>query len=91
METCPISLPVLFTVPGVPVPKGRPRVTRAGITYTPRETLNYEAQVRVAEQHDDFFVKNMVVILAEERLALTLYRPEAFVVVTLDHAPGESS
>lgn len=48
MATCPIPLPVLFTVPGVPVPKGRPRVTRAGITYTPRETLNYEAQVRVA-------------------------------------------
>ena len=39
---------IAFEVPGLPVPKARARVTRAGITYTPRETLNYEAQVRVA-------------------------------------------
>jgi len=37
---------VIFEVPGVPVPKARPRVTRAGITYTPRATLSYEALVR---------------------------------------------
>jgi len=39
---------IAFEVPGLPVPKARARVTRAGITYTPQETLNYEAQVRVA-------------------------------------------
>lgn len=39
---------IAFEVPGLPVPKARARVTRAGITYTPRETLNYEALVRVA-------------------------------------------
>ena len=39
---------IAFEVPGLPVPKARARVTRRGITYTPRETLNYEAQVRVA-------------------------------------------
>lgn len=38
-----------------------------------------EVTVRVAEQHADFFVKNMVVILCEERLAFTVERPAAIV------------
>lgn len=38
-----------------------------------------DATVRIAEQHADFFVKNMVAILAEERIALTVYRSTAFV------------
>jgi len=42
-----------------------------------------QATIRVAEQHSDFFVKNMVAILAEERLALTVFRPTALVKGTL--------
>jgi HK97 family phage major capsid protein len=42
-----------------------------------------DATVRVAEQHADFFVKNMVAVLAEERLALVVYRGTAFVTGTL--------
>lgn len=38
-----------------------------------------QANVRIAEQHADFFVRNAVAILAEERLALAVKRPEAFV------------
>lgn len=34
-----------FTVPGVPIPKARPRVVN-GHAYTPRETAAYEAAVR---------------------------------------------
>lgn len=34
--------------------------------------------VRVAEQHGDLFVKNGVVVLAEERYVLTIPRPKAF-------------
>jgi HK97 family phage major capsid protein len=32
---------------------------------------------------DDQFVRNMLTILAEERLALTVFRPAAFAIVTL--------
>ena len=38
-----------------------------------------QANVRISEHHADYFARNMLAILAEERLALTVYRPEAFV------------
>lgn len=34
-----------FTVPGQPVPKQRPRLTRRGKAYTPQKTLDYEFSV----------------------------------------------
>jgi HK97 family phage major capsid protein len=39
----------------------------------------WTARVEVATENEDDFVKNMVTILAEERLALAVYRPQAFV------------
>ena len=36
-----------FIVPGQPIPKGRPRVTRFG-TYTPKRTQQFEASIRRA-------------------------------------------
>lgn len=41
-----------------------------------------QSNIRIAEQHGDLFIRNAVVILAEERLALTVPRPESFVQVT---------
>lgn len=41
------------------------------------------ANVRVSESHDQLFLRNMLAILAEERLAMLLIRPDAFVNVTL--------
>ena len=35
-------------VPGVAVPKGRPRMTRSGHVYTPEKTREYEERVRFA-------------------------------------------
>lgn len=36
-----------FTVPGPPVPKGRPRKGRNGRMYTPAKTRRYEMSVRI--------------------------------------------
>ena len=47
-----------------------------------------QASIRISEQHADFFVRNAIVILAEQRLALAVKRPEAFVKVTFDGAPS---
>jgi len=45
------------------------------------------ASIRISEQHADFFVRNAIVVLAEQRMALAVKRPEAFVKVTFDNAP----
>jgi HK97 family phage major capsid protein len=45
-----------------------------------------QATIRVSESHADLFVKNGVVILGEERVALTVYRPKAFVKGSLSPA-----
>jgi len=37
---------VKFTIPGEPVGKGRPRVTKKG-TFTPEKTVNYENLVKI--------------------------------------------
>lgn len=47
-----------------------------------------QASIRISEQHADFFVRNAIVILAEQRLALAVKRPESFVNVTFDSAPS---
>jgi len=43
--------------------------------------------IRISEQHEDFFVRNAIVVLAEQRLALAVKRPESFVEVDFDAAP----
>lgn len=39
----------------------------------------WQARVEIATENEDDFIKNMVTILCEERLALAVYRPEAFI------------
>ncbi len=45
-----------------------------------------DATVRISENVDDHFIRNMVAILCEERLALTVYRTTAFVYGPTSHA-----
>lgn len=45
------------------------------------------ASIRISEQHEDFFVRNAIAILCEERLALAVKRPESFVLGTFDTTP----
>lgn len=52
---------------------------RGGATIFEREPLTVE----IATQHADFFVRNLVVVLFEERVALPIWFPTAFVEVTL--------
>lgn len=51
---------------------------RIGATLLDRE----ETVIRVGEQHADFFTNNKVAILAEERIALPVHRPDFFVEIT---------
>ena len=37
---------ISITVPGEPVAKGRPRMTKGGHVYTPAKTVRYEKQIR---------------------------------------------
>ena len=85
---------------------GEPKVWRLPIVETPAMTQGValvgsfgqgaqlydreQASIRISEQHADFFIRNAIVILAEQRLALAVKRPESFVAVTFDNAPAAS-
>lgn len=49
-----------------------------------------DASITVSNQDRDNFVKNMVTILCEERVALTVFRPEAFVKGDFDGLPASA-
>ena len=82
---------------------GEPRVWRLPVIETPAMTEGtcvvgafgtgaqlYDRDgpsIRISEQHSDFFIRNAIVVLAEQRLALAVKRPEAFVKVTFNNAP----
>lgn len=42
-----------------------------------------QSNIRTSDQHADFFVRNAIVVLAEERLGLAVYRPASMVKVDL--------
>lgn len=46
-----------------------------------------ETTLRVTDSHSDYFIRNKLVLLVEERVGLTIERPEAFVAGEFDEAP----
>jgi HK97 family phage major capsid protein len=52
---------------------------RPGATVLERQGV----QILTADQHADFFIRNLIVVLAEERLGFAVYYPSAFVDVTI--------
>lgn len=48
----------------------------------------WQARVEVATENEDDFIKNLITVLAEERLALAVYRPEAFIYGDLGNVAG---
>jgi HK97 family phage major capsid protein len=42
-----------------------------------------DATIYTTDSHSDFFVRNLFVLLAEERVALAVFRPAAFAKVAL--------
>lgn len=80
--------PKLWRVPVVDTPAMPVGTALIGAFGTGAQLYDREqASIRISEQHADFFVRNAIVILAEQRLALAVKRPEAFVKVNFDGAP----
>ena len=81
--------PRIWRIPVVETPAIAEGTALVGAFGTGAQLYDREqASIRISEQHSDFFVRNAIVILAEQRLALAVKRPEAFVAVTFDGAPA---
>jgi HK97 family phage major capsid protein len=81
--------PRLWRIPVVETPAIPEGTALVGAFGTGAQLYDREqASIRISEQHADFFVRNAIVVLAEQRLALAVKRPEAFVKVTFDLAPA---
>jgi HK97 family phage major capsid protein len=80
--------PKLWRIPVIDTPAIAEGTALVGAFGTGAQLYDREqASIRISEQHADFFVRNAIVVLAEQRLALAVKRPEAFVKVSFDGAP----
>jgi len=79
----------LWRIPVVDTPAIAEGTALIGAFGTGAQIYDRESpSIRISEQHADFFVRNAIVILAEQRLALAVKRPESFVKVSFDAAPS---
>lgn len=75
------------TLWGVPVATSQTLTQGTGLLGDFRKAILWDreaASIQVSDSHDDFFIRNMVAILAEMRAAFGLIRPTGFVEVALE-------
>ena len=79
----PIQSPTLWGLPVAVTPAIAAGTALVGAFRTAAQIFRHGGiRVEASNSHQDFFVKNLVAIRAEERLALAVYRPAAFGKVT---------
>ena len=72
---------------GVPVVQSQTQVQGTAILGDWRKAVMWnrqQATVTATDSHEDFFIRNMIAILAELRAAFALIRPAAFVIVDME-------
>jgi HK97 family phage major capsid protein len=77
------------TLHGLPVVESEAIAAGVGLVGDFRRAVVWDreqASITVSDSHADFFIRNMVAILAEERLAFGVTRPSAFVSIDLTAA-----
>lgn len=75
------------TLWGVPVVESQTQEQGSGILADWRKAVLWDrerATIQVSDSHEDFFIRNMVAILAELRAAFGLIRPRAFIEVPFE-------
>jgi HK97 family phage major capsid protein len=76
--------PTLWGVPIIPtVAIAEGSILLGDYRYAAQIWDRQQMAVSVSSEHSDFFTKNMVAILAEERLGLAVYRPSAQVLIPI--------
>ena len=79
----PIQSPNLWGLPVAVTPTIAAGIGLVGAFKTAAQIFRKGGvRVEASNSHSDFFIKNLVAIRAEERLALAVYRPTAFGTVT---------
>jgi HK97 family phage major capsid protein len=75
-----------MTLHGLPVVESEAVAAGVGLVGDWRRAVVWDreqASVTISDSHADFFIRNMVAVLAEERLAFGVTRPSAFVSIDL--------
>lgn len=62
---------IRFTITGSPVGKGRPRFTKSGHAYTPKETKDYEGLVKLLAKNE--MNKTGFVVKEDKAFSITIY------------------
>lgn len=79
----PIQSPMLWGLPVAITPAMAADSAFVGAFKSAAQIFRHGGiRVEASNSHQDYFIKNLVAIRAEERLALAVYRPQAFGMVT---------